>query len=61
MKYFHNVGSTYELKCWFTLLVLLFVLGILQLIIFRAFVSVPPDPKSEKNPVNELIKILALF
>ena len=33
-----------------------------QLVIFRAFLFIffhpplPPDPKSEKNPVNQLIK-----
>ena len=30
-----------------------------QLVIFRAFLFIffrPPDPKSEKNPVNHLIK-----
>ena len=56
----------FHTDCWFTLIVLLFVLDIKkkktlkmtsQLVIFRAFFFRPPDPKSEKNPVNQLINL----
>ena len=63
MKYFKILIQTVG----FNLLVLLFVLDIKkkssendqtsQLVIFRAFFVPPPsDPKSEKNPLNQLIK-----
>ena len=57
MKYLINTN------CWFTLLVLLLFLEILNEEEkssehdFRAFFFSPPTPKSEKkNPVNQLIK-----
>ena len=49
------------MDCWFTLLVLLFVLEILKKKegLFQSFFLPPsPNPKSDKkNPVNQLIEI----